>query len=843
MLQKDRFIHILFIAVLLMASQSFYAQTIDNVTTNVVSVCKPTTIDVRFQVTNGNGSKRRFSEITSYSISLGTLAGTTFTIEHTQDYPAPSNFPADANGASLFITKSFTIPSSVTDRANYQVIVSSLDPDAGFTLAALSPIFEVKSKPASPTVSNNGPICSGATLSLTASSSLGASYRWTGPNGFTSNQQNPVVSSNATTAMSGTYSLIITGINGCASDPSTTNVVVSPSGRWTGSVNTDWNNPSNWGCGNIPNLNTNVVINTGLSNYPVLNTGSIGTVNNITLQAGSSLSILNNTLEIAGIITNNGSLDALNGTVTFRGAVLQTISANTFLNNRIKNLTVNNPSNVSLSGPLEITGMVKATSGNLNTGGFLTLVSNNIQTALIDGSGSGQVLGSVNMQRYINPAFGYKYLSSPFSNTVVGDYQTYVDLTTNFPNFYKYTENRNDGPGRDATGWEAYTTLTSPINVLNGYALNFGNLATPITVSIAGTVNNGNQQINLKNTNGTFTQGFNLVGNPYPSPIDWNSGSGWTKTNVDNALYFFTASTTDQYSGTYSSYVNGVQSADGKSSNIIPSMQGFFVHVSDLAIYPVDAILGMTNAVRVNNFSQPFLKSPESQDHSLLRISSSMEKFDLKDYMVLYFDDQASKSFDKNLDALKMMNTDSQVPNLYGLTSENKKLSIKAIAYPGNQPNIFPLGLSTENEGWQNIQLEDLQNIPSNLFVYLIDSKKRIGQNLLERPNYRFYKNEGAEDSRFHLLLSHKAISDPAIAFNEYFGVKTLNDNVVIKMNLPEDGTGLLQISTITGQNIERIQVSGQNEYIVNQIHSSGIYFFSLKYRDELITRKIIIKK
>ena len=50
----------------------------------------------------------------------------------------------------------------------------------------------------------------------------------------------------------------------------------------------------------------------------------------------------------------------------------------------------------------------------------------------------------------------------------------------------------------------------------------------------------------------TYTKGFNLVGNPYPSAIDWDAASGWTKTNIDNAVYYFKASATDQYGGTYS---------------------------------------------------------------------------------------------------------------------------------------------------------------------------------------------------------------------------------------------------------------------------------------------------
>src|SRR5688572_13676065 len=43
----------------------------------------------------------------------------------------------------------------------------------------------------SPTASNNGPICQGSTLNLSATTIPGATYQWSGPNGFTSTQQNP----------------------------------------------------------------------------------------------------------------------------------------------------------------------------------------------------------------------------------------------------------------------------------------------------------------------------------------------------------------------------------------------------------------------------------------------------------------------------------------------------------------------------------------------------------------------------------------------------------------------------------------------------------------------------
>ncbi len=78
------------------------------------------------------------------------------------------------------------------------------------------------------TAGNNVPICLGNTLSLTASSIPGATYFWTGPNGFSSTLQNPTVSLNATSAMAGIYS-VYTVSNGCTSPtPGTTTVVINP---------------------------------------------------------------------------------------------------------------------------------------------------------------------------------------------------------------------------------------------------------------------------------------------------------------------------------------------------------------------------------------------------------------------------------------------------------------------------------------------------------------------------------------------------------------------------------------------------------------------------------------
>ena len=73
---------------------------------------------------------------------------------------------------------------------------------------------------------SNGPVCVGMTLNLQGGPGGMLSYSWNGPNGFTSSLQNPVVSTAATQAMSGIYTLNVIDMSGCTATANT-NVVVN----------------------------------------------------------------------------------------------------------------------------------------------------------------------------------------------------------------------------------------------------------------------------------------------------------------------------------------------------------------------------------------------------------------------------------------------------------------------------------------------------------------------------------------------------------------------------------------------------------------------------------------
>lgn len=114
--------------------------------------------------------------------------------------------------------------------------------------------------------SSNTPVCENGTLNLGAIAT-GVTYSWSGPNGFTSTDQNPFINS-ATLAAAGTYSLMVTdNVNTCTNHATTTATVnptpdvvaspdyvfcngdITPTFSFTGSVSGttfDWtnNNPS-----------------------------------------------------------------------------------------------------------------------------------------------------------------------------------------------------------------------------------------------------------------------------------------------------------------------------------------------------------------------------------------------------------------------------------------------------------------------------------------------------------------------------------------------------------------------------------------------------------------------
>lgn len=600
---------------------------------------------------------------------------------------------------------------------------------------------------------------------------------------------------------------------------------------WTGAVSTSWYITGNWSSAAIPTAITNVTIPSGLVNYPLINSG-VATANNITIQTGANVTVSSATLQIAGTIANTGAFTATAGTIELNGASAQVIPAATFTSNTLLHLTINNTAGVTLQGTLNISGILKVGSGQLNTGGFLTLLSTATQTALIDGSGTGQVSGNVTVQRYLPNAFGYKYLSSPFQAATVNELADDINLNATFPSFYRYVENRA------SSGWVAYTNPAGILTPMAGYTAQMGTSGSPVTVDITGVVNNQTVIAPvLTNNNQPYTQGFNLVGNPYPSPVDWDIAAGWSRTNIDNAVYYFNAGAADQYTGTYSSYINGI-SSDGIATNVIAAMQGFFVHVTN-GSFPVTGSLSVNNNARINQLSPVFHRV--SQTTPVVRVSAAFaDDGQAADPLVIYFDEAASPSFEKTMDALKLMNTDPAVPNIYSLSADSARLSINALPQFPDSTDVVALGLKTEKAGWITFNIADIARIPPHIHIYLKDEATGKTQELHQFAKYRVYLDAGTHEHRFSFVFRSSGTTPPSLT-EPVFRAYSIGKMLYGYFDKVPGEKCRITISNLLGQVLWRQEITGNGHHVIGKQYSSGLYIVSFYTDDKVVSKKVFI--
>ena len=143
----------------------------------------------------------------------------------------PSQFPGNIVDCCYcgYGTESFQVNNVQVGEVYLLLLTNYSNQPAEISFARPTGSANTNCRIVAPPVSNNGPLCIGETLQLIAAAPSGTEipnilYSWTGPNGFSSVDQNPVIP-NVTMANAGTYSLTIT-IGNETSEPETTTVVI-----------------------------------------------------------------------------------------------------------------------------------------------------------------------------------------------------------------------------------------------------------------------------------------------------------------------------------------------------------------------------------------------------------------------------------------------------------------------------------------------------------------------------------------------------------------------------------------------------------------------------------------
>lgn len=571
----------------------------------------------------------------------------------------------------------------------------SLD-DAYIYSRALSAAEVMQLYNATEGVGNTGPVCAQTTLTLTANTIDGATYSWIGPNGYTSSSQNATLT--YSDAAKGVYTVTVSR-NGCVATASTI-VVSTGEGQWTGNAGNNWTTANSWCNGIVPAAAINVSIPSGVSTYPTVSTDQ--SINNLTIATGASVTVTNS-LSVSGLVANSGTLTVSSGRMVFNGTTAQTITANLFAGNLIKDLTINNAAGVTLNGALRLTGLLTASAGTFNANGNLTLASSATSTAQVGPVASGaSIAGQVTVERYlqggnVNPYRTYRMLSSPvydntttFTNTDTegnrsAKFSQLIDNmiitgTVGTTGDFDATHSNQAGAWTYSAGFVEIPNIHTPVNAGKGMYVffrgnrdNFSGKTNAPFANPENTVADFNGVLNQQNVTVTLSSGYNFIGNPYASTIDWDSPNwGSDKVNVANAIWIWKPA-----SRGYATYINGVTASDG--SRYISSGQSFFVRTtaagsikfkeSIKASAQQPSVLLMSTEKRNDELPVMATKQIAEMPQSLVRIKMMPLASYGDDEAVIVFNEASSAAYSHQEDALHF---DGEVVNVSTLVGASK---------------------------------------------------------------------------------------------------------------------------------------------------------------------------
>jgi hypothetical protein len=332
-------------------------------------------------------------------------------------------------------------------------------------------------------------------------------------------------------------------------------------------------------------------------------------------------------------------------------------------------------------------------------------------------------------------------------------------------------------------------------------------------------------------------QGFNLIGNPFSSCLDWDQIYFDLPVTVNDAIYF-------TLNDAVASYVGGVGAGGG--SNIIPSTQGFFIKVNA----PTSGVsVTLPASARLHN-SQPRYKGAPSNDKGTSTIPLVRLKFENKtdsDDLVVRFDPNATSAVDKKFDAYKFSKTGSAI-STWSKTG-NVDYSINGLPFPETSIEI-PVGINTSTAGIYKLSSNELHNL-DNYSVTLKDLSTNISVDLKKGEIMVFNAPGGITENRFVITVANLTTGFPDIIIPDkkfsiysssgYVNILSLTDKF---NNIP----GSVNIYDLTGRMVlQESNVEWQSNGDLKQIKlnssEKGLFIVEIKAGNKRFVEKVNIQR
>jgi len=450
----------------------------------------------------------------------------------------------------------------------------------------------------------------------------------------------------------------------------------------------------------------------------------------------------------------------------------------------------------------------------VNTGFTLTVGGNVLIESTAAGIGSLidlgtlTVTGTATVQQYIRDSYydGHWHLIS----IPVDEVHSYAT----FLNFYlkRYLENLGEfkdvqadpGPGGDEI-------LNVP---MEGFSTSNSGWHPDTTIAFVGNLNTGNKSKGFTYTSGEG-DGWNLLGNPYPSSIDWNEVV--IPAGLNPTVYL--------YDGTAKNYVYYIEGGPSTALNsFVPPAQGFFVQAT------AAGTLALDNTVRAHG-TQNFYK--QSRDFSnCLKLQTSGNNY--TDISFIMFDGNSTTGFDRDYDVAKLMGNEI-VPSLYSFI-DNNAYALNVLPSVNDTPKV-ELAFQTAQNGTYTIAATGIESFETGTPLLLEDLVTNQVIDLRQNPVHTFAYNTSDPLHRFN------------VHFKNTFGIGEISNGSVnifggdneINVMFAKQFSGNITVTDIMGRTIYSGAVNGL-ENVIPVTGSSQYYIVKVSGSSKVITEKVFVR-
>lgn len=400
--------------------------------------------------------------------------------------------------------------------------------------------------------------------------------------------------------------------------------------------------------------------------------------------------------------------------------------------------------------------------------------------------------------------------------------------------FYTYKES-------DDTFLSVADPTTTPFTKGLGYAIRASNAAASTDYTFVGTFkgtpNNGNISIGLDYTDDAH--GYNMIGNPYPSNIDFDKLYTNNTGSIYHTAYFWTnvnpnpSSQGSSYLGDNYAIYTGAGGVDGATTTSVGSNnptkyisvgQGFIVKAKN------GSSVNYTNDIRTSTAGNFINKKADDTNRYWLKLISPVGN--VNTILLAYMSD-ATNDIDNDYDAERLViGSDA----FYSLV-DDKKLGIQARSYPLNPSDVVGLGTKHAENGSYTITLSDKEGIfAEGQSIYLHD--KALGTYTdLQQGDYTYVANVEEVTDRFEITYKPGGTLDTDNGAVKKLVVYTKDQNYVIEA--PEK---VLEVKLIdaSGKLITTLTPNKNKVEINNATLTNGVYVLQIRTATGITVKKVI---